>query len=475
MTKFVVSELRSRMASSLALLKRCDKCFAGIPPGLFVAALLPCAAMGDLRVGAAKRTVTPDLEKHGPVYMAGFDHNRKATGVHDDLYARCIAFSTGARPLVICGVDVIGIFWDDARKIRAKVEADVIVAALHDHEGPDTMGLWGPGPAQTGINESYMEFLVERTAEAAREAIRGMRPARIRLALVAAAELDTFIDDTRPPVVHDAAIVALRADAMDGTPIATLINWANHPETLGSKNTLVTADYPASLYREAERLMGGTAVFVNGAIGGMQSPLGSTVKDPATGKVVAEKTFEKADSIGGRVAKLAAEALAKARPVTLDSFVFREKLIGIPMTNPGFQLAAKAGVFGGRKQPNADGTTTTPVGYIRFDRGARPELEIALVPGELYPELSVGGVARYDGADFPEAPVEPAVKQQMTAPFRMLFGLADDEVGYIIPKAEWDEKAPFLQGAAKAWYGEVNSLGPEAAPAIAKVLQELMK
>ena len=72
------------------------------------------------------------------------------------------------------------------------------------------------------------------------------------------------------------------------------------------------------------------------------------------------------------------------------------------------------------------------------------------MPGELYPELSVGGVERYAGADFPDAPVEPAVKQQMTAPFRMLFGLADDEVGYIIPKAEWDEKPPFLQNAAKA-------------------------
>ena len=56
----------------------------------------------------------------------------------------------------------------------------------------------------------------------------------------------------------------------------------------------------------------------------------------------------------------------------------------------------------------------------------------------------------------------------MTAPFRMLFGLADDECGYIIPKAEWDEKAPYLNNNPKAWYGEVNSVGPEAAPRIAQ-------
>ncbi len=61
----------------------------------------------------------------------------------------------------------------------------------------------------------------------------------------------------------------------------------------------------------------------------------------------------------------------------------------------------------------------------------------------------------------------------MKAPFRMLFGLADDEIGYIIPAAEWDDKAPWLQNAPKRWYGEVNSVGPEAAPIIVRTLQQL--
>src|ERR1041385_8190339 len=104
--------------------------------------MAPGVAMGELRAGAGKRVITPDLQLHGPVYLAGFDHNRKATGIHDDLYVRCAAFSTGGRPLVVCGVDLIGVFFDDARKIRAKVDADVVIAALHDHEGPDTMGMW---------------------------------------------------------------------------------------------------------------------------------------------------------------------------------------------------------------------------------------------------------------------------------------------------------------------------------------------
>jgi hypothetical protein len=442
---------------------------------LAAAVLLPLALSAQIRAGAAKRTITPDLEKHGPVYMAGFGNNRKATAVHDDLYARCVALSAGGRPLAICAVDLIGLFWDDARKIRAKVQAaDVIVSSLHVHEGPDTMGQWGPSQAQSGINEAYMSFVVDRVAEAAQEAIKSMRPARLRAARTKPAELDTFIDDGRPPIVHDAEVIVLRAETAEGQPIATLINWANHPETLGSKNTQITSDYSGYLRDELERQIGGTAVFVNGAVGGMQSPLGSKVND-AQGKLLAENTFEKAEFIGNRVATLAAEALKNAPVLNVNTLVFREKTIEIPMANPGFQMASKAGIFRGRKEPTASGANVSPVGYVRLAQGSEPQLEIALIPGEMYPELSVGGIEKLPGSDYPDAPFESPIKQQMKAPFRMLFGLADDEIGYIIPRVEWDEKAPYLANSPKKHYGEINSVGPDAAPLIVKAFSELLQ
>ena len=37
------------------------------------------------------------------------------TGIHDDLYARCISIDTGERALIICGVDSIGLFLDDVQ------------------------------------------------------------------------------------------------------------------------------------------------------------------------------------------------------------------------------------------------------------------------------------------------------------------------------------------------------------------------
>jgi hypothetical protein len=56
----------------------------------------------------------------------------------------------------------------------------------------------------------------------------------------------------------------------------------------------------------------------------------------------------------------------------------------------------------------------------------------------------------------------------------MLFGLANDEIGYIIPRAQWDEAAPYTFGASKRWYGEVNSVGPEAAPLIIAAVSRLL-
>lgn len=451
----------------------------GVAARLFL--LLGCASLATAAVeaGAAKYVITPDPSKHFPAYMAGFGNNRVATGIHDDLYARCLAIRAGGKPLVMCGVDIIGLFWEDVVRIRKRArdlagrDIDVVIGSLHDHEAPDTMGLWGPKAGVSGINEIYNSFVIEQAAQAAADAVHSMRPAVLTLAKTHPAELDTFIDDDRPPEVHDAEIIALSAKTKDGKPIGTLINWANHPETLGSKNKLITADYSAGIYKRLEERLGGIAVFINGAVGGMQSTLGAKVKDPATGALFAENTFEKAEFIGHRVAELAADAVRDAKPAHITVCLFRETIVHIPVTNRGFNEAAAANLYGGRKPMTADSTTAAPVGFIRMSDKRKPLLEIALIPGELYPELSVGGIERYPGADFPDAPAEPAIKNNMRAPFRMLFGLADDEIGYIIPKAEWDNVAPWLKNAPRRWYGEVNSTGPDAAPIIAAAVAEL--
>ncbi len=99
---------------------------------------------------------------------------------------------------------------------------------------------------------------------------------------------------------------------------------------------------------------------------------------------------------------------------------------------------------------------------------------IACVPGELYPEIANGGITRPPGADFDLEPVEvPSIRASMPGRVKFLIGLANDEIGYIIPKSEWDDAAPWLDGSATRHYGEINSLGPDTGPTIHAALQQL--
>jgi len=87
----------------------------------------------------------------------------------------------------------------------------------------------------------------------------------------------------------------------------------------------------------------------------------------------------------------------------------------------------------------------------------------------LYPEIGEGGVEAPEGGDFPGEPIEvPPLRKQMRGKVNMVIGLANDEIGYIIPKTQWDVDPPFAYGRDKDQYGEENSGGPDVAPVIHK-------
>jgi hypothetical protein len=484
-----------------------------------------------LRAGAAKNTITPDVHV-GKVYLAGFGFNRVATGVHDNLYARCVAIEAGQKTLVICAADLIGFFHQDVLKVRAKVKAQlprvtqVIVASTHDHEGPDMLGLWGPKPLSSGANLNYLNWVIGRIAATAVESVKNLQPAQITLARNHSPLLELLQDDSRPPYVKDPYLFLMRFTSPAGGPIATLINWSDHPETLGGENTLITADYPYWLCRSVEQHEGGTAIFVNGSIGGLLSTLGNQVSllDPDTGQVAADGTWEKAKLAGNTVGEVAVLTLRRdGRTVRVDSMVIRKTMIYIPLSNKLFRLDDGMGVLGYPRPVYTDGKldmtmVNKPVSFVeslinsyggghpRAEAGVRRELrgvktfkyatgrdlrsevdyiqfrdqgrviaEIMTVPGEIYPELVNGGITRYPGADFPEAPFEPILRPHLKSRYQFIFGLANDEIGYIIPKAEWDNKPPWLLNRPHRWYGEINSVGLDGAGVVTQALVKLIE
>ena len=462
------------------------------------------ARAASLRAGAAKAVITSDVAAD-KVYLAGFGNNRLATGVHDDLFARCLALSAGKETLVLCSVDLIGLFYDDVLKIRDLVKAQapqvshVIVASTHDHEGPDTLGLWGPTPFESGIDEKYLDWIDERIAACAVESVGALEDAQLTLARDEHPLLAQLQDDSRPPYVKDPHLFVMRLASTGGKPIATLVNWSDHPETLGGKNTEITADYPHWLYRTLEQRLGGTAVFFDGSIGGLISTLGDQValQDPESGEIAKDETWRKAELFGKLIGELTVRALASGEPAAVDSFVIRKAAFFVPLENDRFRVANAMGIFKGRKplftggkhdasvgEKEFPGSGTlkystgkemqTEVNYIQLLTQGRVVAEIAAVPGEIYPELVNGGIARYPGADFPDARFEPTLRDRMKSRYQFVFGLGNDEIGYIIPKAEWDDKPPWLKNKPERWYGEINSAGPEMAGAVMRALVGLI-
>lgn len=471
-----------------------------------LALLLATRGTAAIRAGAAKSVITPELAGR-TVYLAGFGHNRLATAVHDPLYVRCLALEASRDTVVLCSADLIGLFYYDVQKIRerfrsgAPAGSHLIVACTHVHEGPDTLGLWGPSASETGIDIHYLDWVDDQIAQTAVEAARNLQPARIRLGLDDSPLLALLQSVDRPPYVKDPFLFVLQASRLsDGATIATLVNWSDHPETLNRKNTEITADYPGRLCQYLEQRYGGVALFFNGALGKV-STLGSQVAllDPETGQVAVDGAWRKPELLGETIARLAERALANSRAevAPLDTLIFRSSLFFLPLANDRFRMAEAAGVFAGRKplytsgkldpstvESNVEQQTVhlasgrdlqSEVDYLQLKAGGRVVAEFLTVPGEIFPELVNGGITRYPGADFPEAPMETPLRTLLKSKYQFILSLGNDELGYIIPKCEWDEHAPWLNNNPQPYYGEINSVGPDTAAVVSRAIAGLVR
>ncbi len=453
-----------------------------VKPWHYLAAL---AALNAGLLSPAAETVRVGFGK--PVYMAGFGQNRIAKGVHDPLVARAVVFQDGGRKLALVSIDVVGFFYPNVVAVREKLPGFtyVLVSSTHNHEGPDTLGLWGPNPFTSGVDPTYLQHVEDQIIKAVRAADAAAKPAAARLGTARAPEL---LHDAREPYVKHDELVALEfTDPQTRKCAGIVVQWNCHPETLESKNTLISADFVGYTVEELRERHRCPVVYLTGTVGGLMTSMHVSVKDEQ-GKVLPEASFEKTERYGRLIGQLADKALASAKSVPLTPLEARRRQVCIPMDNKLYQVGRQLGVLKrqgflwtgdpAKAEPADPKELTKPlaiqteVGWLRLG-----DLQIAAIPGEIYPELVLDKVQDPPdpGADFPDAPIEPAIYKQMRSPYRMLIGLANDEVGYIIPKRQWDEKPPFCYGRTKPQYGETNSVGPNTAPILCEAFKSLVR
>jgi hypothetical protein len=452
---------------------------------LFAVCLAPAPALAADRttVGYASADVTPRLGSK-PVFIAGYGQNRKATKIHDPLFARAIVLSDGQKRVALAAVDVVGLQYPTVQEIRKRLSGFdyVMVASTHNHEGPDTVGLWGPSPFKSGIDDEFMEYLISQTVRAIQDADAARQTVA---ASYGTADDERLVRDSRQPQVKDGVLRIVRFDSSQtGEPHCLLVNWTCHPEALASRNTEITADFPYYTIRDLEEKYGCPVIYFSGAVGGLMAPPRDIYKR-TDGSPLEDGSFEYAERYGADVAELATKAVEAAEPFSLSPIAVSARPISVPLENPLYRVARMMGVLKreGRKwtgnpeelgepitrdDPKQVPAGVTEVGYLQLG-----QLSLAAIPGELYPELVYGKVENPAdaGADFPAAAVEPSIVALMPHKKFLFVGLANDELGYIVPKRQWDEKAPFAYGKKEAQYGEGNSCGPNIAPILMETLQ----
>ena len=453
--------------------------------------------------------------KYDGIYLAGFGHNRMATGRHDDLWARALVVDTESIRLAIVSVDLIGYYsqagYYGADPVQKLLDPDlhiqnVLITSTHNHEGPDTIGLWGTDQVSDGKFPLYLRFVDRQIAKAISQAAHSLVPVRIKLGSTtprsspSLAGLQTRTGG-RPPQFFDDELRVMQfvgAERKSNQQIvATLINWNTHPESMESENTILTSDFPGALRDKIEQKYGGVAIYVSGDIGAVEI-VGDDERTTRTefdgktfpavrGNKAASFTFERTEAIGHDIAKAAVDAIESAEWSRTARVELKKADLSVPLDNLGYQFLTTRGVLPALRgmQDSAHPKVTSTVFALQLG-----DAQILTVPGELFPEVFYGA-EKYRRRDCPAGdthePPEPAVRDFMTAKYKFVFGLSPDELGYLVPA--YDFHAPKFdpkQGLTEArdacsasgvpaHYHETNSASSRLAPAWACAASNLLR
>ncbi|HIE52393.1 MAG TPA: hypothetical protein EYP85_11590 [Armatimonadetes bacterium] len=395
---------------------------------------LPRVYGGPLRAGFAKRPITPQAPGQWLAGLGDPEDQRRAEGVHDDIYCRVMALSDGTTTIALACLDLIGLFHHDCLDLRSRVRGlppeNVIIACTHLHSGPDTLGLWGPSHTESGVDPQYLAYVKEQAAAAINEAVANLTPAVLRFARTESPP-KTSINVNDVDII-DREVAIMQAVTPEGKVLGTLVNWTCHPEVLWTDNRLITSDFVGYLCAEVEQAQGGVAVFFNGPLGGM-----------VTADNEGQHTFAEAERIGRAVGAAVNAALAQPETVEKATIRLARRVFQIELDNPGLEQLWQVGVIkrGPDEGPEA---VTTEVYALRIG----PAVFITM-PGEVLPALGF------------------LIKTLMDAKYKFFFCLAMDELGYLLPET--------AVGLEKYAYEQSMSVNPRCAPLLIEQARKVLR
>ncbi len=498
---------------------------------------------GVWSLGYDQSSLVPDDVLDRPYYLGGYllqnFPSNTVEEVLDDMnvYTVVMDDGSGRGKVAFCTIECIGISNKDIRDIRNLLKdfakenniVSINVTATHCHSEIDTMGLWNPFflkmanntlaaltnqlifKTKPGPDEQFMNLLKERTAQSIKDATKSMEEGKLYFSQKDCAE---YFSDDRDPTGYDGNLYVLRFDpAKDGVDETLIVNEPAHPYITGlktdeSSGKQLSGDYTAAMNQVLGE-HGFNFMPIIGATLGIYSDRGPTNDD-----VDLPERWMQADRYGKELAYIVmsmtkTEEEIKASPYVKDNEKLQNEIANggehyslwyedwepveetevepilnvaakeviITVENPVLMLVGKMGLVNHRILDNGDGTYSTPteVGYAEFGTN----IKVAMMPGEISPELIYGGVTMdaensFSGCDFPGKSCAEALGTTEDDVL-LCFGLCNDEIGYILNDNDYcmiffDDMEPFGDH-----YQETIAFSRSSGSSLMAAFEELIK
>lgn len=469
-------------------------------------------------LGQSSASLVPENWEEYDLFCGGFisEQNLFTNDVReilDDMKVRVIALNDGSGrgTAVFATVDSIGVSNGDIRHIRGLLQEfasenninSINLFATHTHSGIDTQGLWtdifrkwpknifsaltGIIETEQGTDPEYMEFFYSAVCGAITEAVDSMTEGSMTFARKDIGE-KYFSNKNRPSATSlDTELKRFIFTPDDASVTPTIIvNMSAHPDVVGlateddpTKGHGVSGDY---IYYIGETInnAGYNFMFFNGSIAGIYI---GRISAPA------EKRVDIAANYGREIGKMVLGMTMTEEEILADDYLMSlnyspEEIEGynytpwydgwtpapetevdpilniklaqveVHVTNPVIQAAGKLGVVNYLiKKSVGEYYVTTEIGYMEMGK----DVKIAFVPGEICTDLVYGGEELTSEGSVNNEEYEGQTLCEIFGDDVIIFGLANDAVGYIVPEND------YCMALAFGHYQELLSLGESEA------------
>ncbi len=361
------------------------------------------------KAGAAVRVITPDPLL--PV-SGGVGSPNPVTEKKGDLFVRALVLEKGEVRIAIVGIDNLGwpaVLGDRSRElVKSIAPENILIGVTHTHSAPDAYGFPDEN-GNVGADLAYLEWCVKQIADAINEAFENLEPADLKTAVGEARGKIAY--NYYAPELYDPRCGILQAIATggenQGKAIATLINYATHPEIIGSDRGILTPDLCGPMYDRIEQKAGGVALFMNSAQGGM------VTADNRRENGKEANDWAECIRIGELMADEALRIIEKAEVQKNPELYCTSKTIDFPVDSEMMRYILN-------NSPLGFGTSESDMISTRINLLNIGSAQAITIPGEALPNIGY------------------YIKRHMPTEQAFLFGLCNDAFGYILSPEDFN-------------------------------------